>query len=65
MMAKSEINVYEKWKDEYPAHLHVDISEAGTGKGGGRLLMNTLLEHLKEQGIKGVMLMVALFCKIL
>lgn len=43
---------------KYPAHLHIDILEQYTGKGSGTALMKTLLGHLKNTGVKGVMLIV-------
>ena len=41
---------------KYTAHLHIDILDEYQSSGYGSKLMNTLLEHLKEKGIKGVML---------
>lgn len=54
--AKENIGEYESLSSRYPAHLHVDILEPYTGKGGGRLLMETLLSFLKENSVPGVML---------
>lgn len=59
MMAQAELNSYESYAAQYPAHLHVDIREPYTGIGGGTLLMNTLVAHLQSKGIPGLMLMVA------
>ncbi len=39
---------------EYPAHLHIDILEEGQRKGYGTQLINALVQHLKENGVKGV-----------
>lgn len=44
---------------EYPAHLHIDIMPDYQGGGTGTALIHTLLAHLKEQNIKGIMLGVA------
>ncbi len=42
----------------YPAHLHVDILKEYCGQGYGVELMNTLFEHLRQNGIPGVQLCV-------
>ncbi len=49
-----EVAYYESVKAEYPAHLHIDISEHRTGNGGGRMLMETLLSRLRADGVPGV-----------
>lgn len=41
---------------KYPAHLHIDILEDYQSSGYGKKLMSSLLEHLKQNGVKGVML---------
>ncbi len=46
----------KKFKDEYPAHLHIDILPKYQRCGWGSKLINILVEHLKEKGVKGVML---------
>lgn len=56
---RCDISEYEPYKDIYPAHLHIDILEKGTGKGNGTMLMKTLLNSLKEDGVKGIMVGVA------
>lgn len=38
----------------YPAHLHIDILEAGQGGGNGRRLLETLFSALRGKGINGV-----------
>ena len=38
----------------YPAHLHIDIMEAYTGGGSGRMLMEALLERLRADGVEGI-----------
>lgn len=56
---RCDVSEYEKYMKDYPAHLHIDILEAYCGKGSGTLLMNTLLDSLKNDGIKGIMVGVA------
>lgn len=41
---------------EYPAHLHIDLYPACQRLGLGSGLMDALLAHLREAGVKGVML---------
>ncbi len=45
-----------KYKDEYPAHLHIDVLPEYQRMGVGHQLVDTLCAHLKEKGISGVML---------
>ncbi|MBR3753719.1 MAG: GNAT family N-acetyltransferase [Clostridia bacterium] len=47
---------HEKYKDEYPAHLHIDILPEYQRMGLGHKLTDALLAHLKEKGVKGIML---------
>ena len=49
-----ELDFYESVAGEYPAHLHIDIDEAYTGCGGGRMLMEALLARLRNDGVPGV-----------
>lgn len=51
--------LHEKYKEEYPAHLHIDIMENYQRMGLGHQLMNALISHLKEKNIKGIMLTVS------
>lgn len=44
---------------EYPAHLHIDLLPECQAKGYGRKLIESLIEHLKERKIKGLMLHVS------
>ncbi|KAJ7129525.1 acyl-CoA N-acyltransferase [Mycena epipterygia] len=39
-----------------PAHLHINLLEEYQGRGWGRKLIETAVEHLKTQGVKGVWL---------
>lgn len=47
-----------KFKDEYPAHLHIDILPDYQSKGIGSKLIKAFCDNLKEKGVKGVMLIV-------
>ncbi len=58
---KEKIDEYEFLKDivlEYPAHLHIDIEEGYRSSGYGSKLVMTLIEKLKSNGVKGLMLCV-------
>ncbi len=39
---------------EYPAHLHLDLLPVLQGKGVGRIMMELLLEELRERGVPAV-----------
>lgn len=39
---------------EYPANLHIDILSSHTGQGWGEKLINTLLEKLRAEDVKGI-----------
>lgn len=54
--AKKSIVLHDKYKTEYPAHLHIDLLPQYQHKGYGGKMLLTLFEHLKEKNIKGVML---------
>ncbi|MBP3938183.1 MAG: GNAT family N-acetyltransferase [Clostridia bacterium] len=56
--AKSSFRLQEKYKEEYPAHLHIDVLPEYHRRGLGHMLTDTLKKHLKEKGIRGVMLTV-------
>lgn len=56
LTAAGEIFVMRLFSGQYPAHLHIDILPDFQGKGNGTLLMQTLLTHLREKGVRGVML---------
>ena len=47
---------HEKYKEEYPAHLHIDVLPEYQRMGLGHKMTDALLAHLKAKGIKGVML---------
>lgn len=44
----------------YPAHLHINIHPDSQRQGLGHLLVDRLLSHLEEKGIKGLHLIVAI-----
>ena len=46
------------YKNEYPAHLHIDIFGSHRSKGYGSDMIKTFCDNLKNKGIKGVMLIV-------
>ena len=45
-----------KYKADYPAHLHIDLLPEYQRKGWGGKLLSALFEHLRSKDIKGVML---------
>ncbi len=49
------ISSQEKYKDKYPAHLHIDILPEYQHKGLGRKLMDALCDNLRQKNVKGVM----------
>lgn len=40
--------------EAYPAHLHIDLQERARGRGLGRVLVERLLDELRERGVAGV-----------
>ena len=54
--ALKSIVPHEKYKEEYPAHLHIDVLPEYHRMGIGHKMTDALLEHLKKKGVKGVML---------
>ena len=59
LMARGEAAGYAAFAKDYPAHLHIDIRESCTGKGGGSMLMNALITELRQRKIPGIMLQVS------
>ncbi len=45
----------EKYKEEYPAHLHIDILPQYQHMGLGRKLMDELCDNLRKKDVSGVM----------
>ncbi len=54
--AENTYNLHEKYKEKYPAHLHIDILPEYQRGGWGRKLIDTLIVHLKNKGINGLIL---------
>ncbi|MBQ8210256.1 MAG: GNAT family N-acetyltransferase [Clostridia bacterium] len=54
--AKDSTILQNKYKADYPAHLHIDLLPAYQRQGWGGKLISALSEHLRSKGIKGVML---------
>lgn len=54
--ATEAYKLHEKYKDVYPAHLHIDILPEYQRMGLGGKLVSTLSDHLVSKSIKGVML---------
>lgn len=52
----AEATFYASVAGEYPAHLHIDIEEPYTGGSNGRKLMEALLERLRADDVRGVVL---------
>lgn len=46
--------------EEYPAHLHIDIAEDYQRQGIGTKLIDTLIEHLRKNSVRGLMFSVAI-----
>lgn len=52
------VKLQEKYKKDFPAHLHIDVLPEYHRQGIGHKLVDTLAEHLKSKGVCGVMLTV-------
>ena len=59
-LSEALIEMYDHaiYKKDYPAHLHIDILPDYQSKGIGSKLIKAFCDNLKEQGVKGVMLIV-------
>lgn len=60
IMGNFALNSIKDFVKEYPAHLHIDLLPECQGKGYGRRLMELLIEHLQEEGVRGLMLHVSM-----
>ena len=58
-MNDSIVNLMGSCKDEYPAHMHIDICNEYQGKGFGTKLIKTLAQYLKDNKVKGLCLSVS------
>ncbi len=47
---------HEKYKQNYPAHLHIDVLPEYQRTGLGHRMTDALLEHLRSKNVKGIML---------
>lgn len=56
--AKTSALVQEKFKKDYPAHFHIDILPDYQKKGLGRRLTDTLITHLRNKNVPGIILSV-------
>lgn len=56
--ALTEMFDHAIYKEDYPAHLHIDILPDYQSKGIGSKLITAFCDHLKEENVKGVMLIV-------
>ncbi|MBQ3128797.1 MAG: GNAT family N-acetyltransferase [Oscillospiraceae bacterium] len=56
--ASVSTKLQEKYKKDFPAHLHIDVLPEYHRQGIGHRLVDTLSAHLKEKGVRGVMLTV-------
>ena len=56
--ARASVILHEKYKQTYPAHLHIDVLPEYQRRGLGHLLIQTLASHLSLKGVPGVMLTV-------
>lgn len=54
--AKASTLTPQKFKDEYPAHFHINILPEYQRVGAGGKLLEALFEHYKAKDVKGVML---------
>jgi ribosomal protein S18 acetylase RimI-like enzyme len=57
-VGKGTIAILNGFHTEYPAHLHIDLAAGCQRQGLGTRLMDTLLKHLEENGVRGIMLSV-------
>lgn len=54
--AVDSIFLQEKYKETYPAHMHIDLLPPYHRQGWGGKMLNILFKNLKTKGVKGVML---------
>ena len=54
--SRESTDIPEKYKDEYPAHFHINILPEYQRVGAGGKLLNALFEHYRAKGVKGIML---------
>ncbi|HZJ78249.1 MAG TPA: GNAT family N-acetyltransferase [Clostridia bacterium] len=59
MVARSTMLINRKYAGYFPAHMHIDILPEYQRMGLGTQLVDTLVEHLKEKNVRGLMLVVS------
>ena len=55
-LGKGTVPEHEKYKDLYPAHMHIDILPEYQHQGIGPRLLEAERENLRNKGVKGLML---------
>lgn len=54
--AKLDLISHSMFRNQYPAHLHIDIFDGYRGQGVGTKLLEALKSHLMSKGIRSLML---------
>lgn len=54
--AKLDLLSHSMYKNQYPAHFHIDIDDNYQRMGLGSLLISTLKSHLRKKNIKNMMM---------
>ena len=60
IMGNFAMNSIQSYVKQYPAHLHIDLLPECQGQGYGRKLIETLINHLREKKVEGLMLHVSM-----
>lgn len=53
----NEVSFYERWNNEYDAHMHMDVKPCHQHQGIGTMLIQHQIEHYRNKGCKGMMLL--------
>ena len=56
LMSRGEKAIHKPFSKKYPAHLHIDLTEACRRQGVGTKLIAALKDELKSQGVNSLML---------
>jgi ribosomal protein S18 acetylase RimI-like enzyme len=59
MVGRASMKAMKDYASDYPAHLHIDLLAECQHQGIGRRLIETLMNHLAKQNVRGLMLDVA------
>lgn len=51
------LKAFEEAFKKFPAHLHINCHADSRGKGVGKVLVNTILQQMRSEGIKGLHIM--------